>query len=52
MALRRRPFPFPWVTPVMRVPMEHLVNKVHRASRVTLATQDHVAIKEDLGPLV
>jgi len=28
--------------------MEHLVNKVHRASRVTLATQDHVAIKEDL----
>ena len=36
------------VTPVMRVPMEHLVNKVRRDSRVTLATQDLVVIKEDL----
>lgn len=35
------------VTPVMRVPMEHLVNKVRQDSRVTLATQDHVVIKED-----
>lgn len=36
------------VTLVQRVLMELQVNKVHQDSRVTLETQDHVEIKEDL----
>lgn len=36
------------VTLVRRVLMELRVNKVHQDSRVTLETQDHVVIKEDL----